>query len=398
MRDHTLVLVSLAFALLIFSACEFGGTYRQYDSDVLAGSPFDYTELPDAFRNAMPLTVGEPVQGRLKRSGDKDAFMLRADQGEIYHIDVVTRNISDPDVRLYFSTGDYLDHFDPKETHNTWRVGYPGEYYFEVSGLSSGHYTLTVSLFNVVDDHGESLEGATFVRIGETDNGVLDHREDVDTFVFKAEKGELYDISVTGGSLPEAYQSLVDALVFKDEKGNIISTGGRLPRAYLSLFDAKGEFLAGDDPLLPQNRIIWEAPRADEYYISLSCCTGTYTLSLATSDIDDHSNLREEATAIMPGEEIQGALQYRNDDDIFSFETEEGELYEIDLTPLSAQEAWLRLRDSRGINLAEDIHQPERASIVWQTCTRTAMLDRTSPANTLYTSEGRELRRILYIR
>ncbi len=60
----------------------------------------------------------------------------------------------------------------------------------------------------IVDDHGDSREEATSVTVGETVRGVLNHKRDEDVFVFQAEAGAFYLISVELEDLSGSVASL----------------------------------------------------------------------------------------------------------------------------------------------------------------------------------------------
>ena len=81
-----------------------------------------------------------------------------------------------------------------------------------MAGLgSSGSYTLTVEVSDIVDDHANSEEGATAVSVGEAASGVLEYYGDTDFFVFQSEEGVLYQIDVALGTLSDSTVALHDA-------------------------------------------------------------------------------------------------------------------------------------------------------------------------------------------
>ena len=74
------------------------------------------------------------------------------------------------------------------------------------------------------------------------------------------------------------------------------------------------------------------APGTGTYYVHVTSFygTGTYTLTIAVSDIvDDHSNSTTNATSVEVGVATPGELEYADDRDYFAFEAEEGELYDL---------------------------------------------------------------------
>ena len=141
-----------------------------------------------------------------------------------------------------------------------WEAPSSGSYYIEVFALgdSTGSYTLTVVVSDIVDDHAGTFGDATPVTAGEVIPGVLDYPRDVDLFVFEASEGELYQIDVALGTLDDSVVGLYDAdewqLAYNDDyEGSLAS------------------------------RIVWEAPSSGSYYIEVSAWidgAGSYTLTI----------------------------------------------------------------------------------------------------------------------
>ena len=61
-----------------------------------------------------------------------------------------------------------------------------------MGGYGIGTYTLTVSLSDLIDDHGNSEGEATAIRVGADVRGALDYDDDIDLFRFQAERGQTY--------------------------------------------------------------------------------------------------------------------------------------------------------------------------------------------------------------
>ena len=141
----------------------------------------------------------------------------------------------------------------------------------DVADITDDHgNSLTVGLLDISDDHADSAPDATAVTVGETVEGAAEHNDDTDFFVFQAEEGEVYQIDVALGTLYDSVVRLYDA-------------DGR----QLSRNDDHGDSLA--------SRIVWSAPNSGEYYVAVSPhfgeSPGTYTLTVAVSDIsDNHAN------------------------------------------------------------------------------------------------------------
>ena len=124
-----------------------------------------------------------------------------------------------------------------------------------------GSYTLTVAYSDIVDDYGDDIDDATTATVGVDVEGVIDYEGDSDYFRFTAEGGQLYQIDVSLGSLPDSYLVLLD------------SDGWRLESN-----DDHGDS--------PASRVFWEAPASGDYYLAVGASgwdaqVGSYTLTIA---------------------------------------------------------------------------------------------------------------------
>ena len=183
----------------------------------------------------------------------------------------------------------------------------------------------------VDDDHANSPEGATVAAVGEPVVGVLDYDGDVDYFVFDAVEGEFYEIDVAPGTLEDPTVGLHDAdgmwLDYNDDSG-----GSLAPRLY------------------------WSADGSGPLHVEVGGYgTGSYTLTIAVSDIeDDHANSSAGATEIEVGEAVGGSMDFDDDADFFVFEALEGELYELNVEPGTLEDPTVALYDADGMWLDYD--------------------------------------------
>ena len=144
--------------------------------------------------------------------------------------------------------------------------------------------------------------------VGEAVPGSVDYGGDVDFFVFEAEAGELYQVDVSLGTLPDSTAVLYDA--------------------------EESELAYNDDYLSLASRIDWLAESAGTFYVAVEGYggeTGSYTLTVEPV-IDDHVNSADGATPVVVGEAVSGSVDYRDDVDFFVFEAEAGEWYRIDVS------------------------------------------------------------------
>ena len=176
-----------------------------------------------------------------------------------------------------------------------------------------------------------STEGAVPAPVGEPAGGSLQHDGDVDYFVFEAVAGELYELSVAPGTLEDPTVALYDAdgwqLDYDDDSGGSLA------------------------PLL-----FWEALGTGPLYVEVGGYgAGSYTLTIAVSDIDDdHADSHQRATPVAVGEPAGGSLQHDGDVDYFVFEAVAGELYELSVAPGTLEDPTVALYDADGWQLDYD--------------------------------------------
>ena len=183
----------------------------------------------------------------------------------------------------------------------------------------------------VDDDHANSSAGATATRVGDAAGGSLEYDGDIDYFVFDVVEGEVYEIGVAPGTLEDPTVALYGADVWQ-----------------LDYDDDSGDGLA---PLL-----FWSADGTGPRYVEVGGYgIGSYTLTIAVSDIDDdHADSLEGATAAGVGEAVQGTLHYGHDVDFFVFHAVEGERYELNVEPGTLGDPTLALYDADGTWLDGD--------------------------------------------
>ena len=291
----------------------------------------DYSDL---IVGAAPLEFGEPVDGVLEYSDDVDYFVFGAVEGELSELEVGLGSLSDSAVAVYGADGVWLDYNDDREDGSLasrlfWRAPFSGDFYVEVSGYGEGSYSLTVAISDIEDDHGDEVEGATRVSLGEAVEGALDYDGDVDYFAFEAVEGELYEIDVALGTLLDSFVGVYDGDWFMLGYNGDAGDGSR------------GSLL------------VWRAPANRDYYVEVSGVgEGSYSLTVAPSDIvDDFADGVEGAARVSLGEAVEGALDYDGDVDYFAFEAVEGELYEIDVALGTLNDSVVAVKDEDGVEL-----------------------------------------------
>ena len=321
---------------------------RMVEAGCIEGSGTGPESAVDDTRSFPEVTVGEDVHGALDYDGDTDIYRFTAEEGKFYQIDVALGTLGDPYLELRDSSDWTLasndDYGGTYASRIVWPAPASGDYYLVVGGYGAGSYTLTVASSDLVDDHGNDAGGASGVMIGADGEGTLEYEGDVDVFRFAAEEGRLYQLDVALGTLGDSYLEVRDssdwALEYNDDHGGTFAS-----------------------------RIVWLAPASGDYYLAVGGLgAGSYTLTVAYSDVvDDHGNDLGGATPVTVGSDIEGALEYEGDVDVFRFTAEEGRLYQLDVALGTLDDSRLELLDSDEWFLAsnDDYGDTYASRIVW---------------------------------
>lgn len=311
----------------------------------------------DDLQNATAVAVGDSTPGTLNSFADADLFRFTATSGVLYQIDVELGTLDDSTVELQDSDGwllEYNDDFgDSLGSRIVWNAPESGDYYVHVgSGFGSddyrGTYTLTISHSDISDDHGNSIKNATAIVVGEIASGELEYDGDSDYFLFAAQSGQTYQISVALETLDGFELSLIDTDDF-----------------WLDTTMTNGD--------LPASPIVWEAWESGNYFVRVGAPygdgTGSYTLTVSRfNTASDHGNDIESATTLAVGESAEGNVDYDDDVDFFAFQAEEGKIYRIDVTLETLGDSYVQLRDIQGLKQTsnDDYGDSLASQIVWE--------------------------------
>ena len=202
--------------------------------------PGDYEDVPDDHGNdiddATAAALGADVEGVIDYEGDSDYFRFTAEEGQLYQIDVALGSLPDSLLTLLGPDGWQLtyndDHGDSPASRVVWEAPASGDYYLAVEAggwdAQVGSYTLTVSHSTIVDDHGNDTDDATVAALGAGVEGVIDYEGDLDYFRFTAEEGQLYQIDMALGSLPDSLLALLGPdgweLTYNDDHGDSLAS------------------------------------------------------------------------------------------------------------------------------------------------------------------------------
>ena len=307
---------------------------------------------PNSTANATAVEIGTATQGELEYGGDADLFAFQATEGKIYDMEVTLGTLQDSVLELQDAGGDWLagndDYGDLTASRLIWNAPSSGTYYVQVTGfdISTGTYTLTITVSDITDDHANSAANATAAEIGTAVEGEMEYEGDGDYFTFEATAGEFYELAVTLGTLQDSV---------------------------LDLYDTDSTWLAGNDDYgdLTASRLIWNAPSSGTYYVQVTgfdTGTGTYTLTVTVSDIvDDHPNSVDNATTVELGVGAEGELEYESDSDFFAFEATAGEFYDLDVTLGTLEDSVLDLFDGDGnwLDGNDDYGDSTASRLIW---------------------------------
>jgi hypothetical protein len=270
----------------------------------------------DSRSQATAINFGNEHRSAISPANDRDFFSFQAKRGVAYSIGVVLGTaggveieVAKPGVGTEVSNGGV-------GTSIEWTAPVGDIYYLAISAPAQvvdpiGTYTLQVEAITALEDrHGETRENATPATIGSTYQAAISPRGDHDYFSFRASRGVKYAFELMYGTA-----SAVSLTV--DKVGGGPTSGAR-------------NYGEGTD-------VIWTAPDSDNYFIEVSGSpriedpTGTYRLKItADASLEDrHGGVPAEATRIIVGNAMAGAISPPDDLDYFYIDAEQGDKYTV---------------------------------------------------------------------
>ena len=266
---------------------------------------------------ATVISFGNAHQGSISPATDSDYFSFPAERGIRYTmavdlgtavgVELAALDVNEQTLATNAGVGTTLE----------WSAPSTGTYLAVVSASTQfpdviGTYSLNLtSDSSLRDRHGESIDTATSVSLGNALQGAISPNTDLDYFSIRAERGVNYSFSVGLGTADGAVISIEDA------DGQTVATTGGV-----------GTGLG------------WTAPDSRDYYAVVSHSPralkgiGTYafTVEANTSLEDRHPDTPSFSTPISFGTIYQGAISPDTDHDFFSFPADRGVEYTFDLT------------------------------------------------------------------
>ena len=285
------------------------------------------TSIPDDHGNtrasATPIMIGMPIDGEIDPGTDEDYFSIQVSSTDLNGIDFLiltatTTGMTDTMGTLYDSSGNELASDDNSGTGMNFelssQIASAGTYYVRVAGSDTGMYSLTVT--SIAGDHGNTRASATPVTSGAAITGNINPGTDPDYFSIEVTSVEL------SGRGP---------LLLKAATNGSLDTVGHL-------YDSFGRELAMDDDTFSGGNF-WFSHRittAGTYYVrvtSKGMSTGMYGLTIT---LDDHGDLRAQATPVTVGTPIAGNIETPDDQDYFSIVVTSTDLASADALELRA--------------------------------------------------------------
>ena len=299
---------------------------------------------------ATTLRFGNAHQGAVSPEDDRDVFSFQGTRGVRYQIQAELETMQGIGLSVEGIGGDELDSNGGVGTTLEWIAPTDNLYFVVVSGSTQvrnpvGTYRLTVEPSGGLRDrHGDSRVTATPVTMESIYQASISPEGDTDYFSFQADRGVKYSFALSYGTVAAA------SLVVDKTEGGLIATTN---------------FGEGTD-------VEWIAPDDDLYFVVASASprvgntTGTYALQVQadTSLKDRHGGSRPEATQVLLGNAMAGALSPPDDIDYFSFDAVQGEDYVVSVK-LGTAEA-VRLSATHSLSGFAVANYDDETRLEWQ--------------------------------
>ena len=296
------------------------------------------------------ISFGSELQGAVSPVNDRDYFSFGAERGVIYSVNVTLGTAEGVEIGVVNPGGRTEESNGGVGTNIEWIAPTTDTYFIAISAPPQGRdpvgtYRISVESSGGLEDrHGDGSESATQVTIDSTYQASISPEDDTDYFTFPAERGVRYIFELSYGTA-----AAVSLSVDKVDGGPPATTN----------------FGEGTD-------IVWIAPDNGVYYVIASGSprvenrTGTYSLQIREDFAlkDRHKGTPPEATQIVLGNAMAGAVSPRDDLDYFSFDAEQGEDYAIVVDLLTAEAVRLSVTHTLAGFAASNYD--DGASLIWQ--------------------------------
>ncbi|MFO0600535.1 MAG: EB domain-containing protein [Myxococcaceae bacterium] len=318
---------SAAGTYTIEVAASYTGYFGAY-SLVLSSAGTD--DFGDTTTAATTVTLGASVTGATQFAYDHDVMAVAVTAGHIYTATCTTTAsylcafIVRNDAGTQVTTTSY-----GTSTTATFVAAASGTYTFDMSPASSttGSWTFRVA-DSGTDDFGDTPATAGTGTVGTPVNGNLQYAGDKDVVSYATTLNHVYAVGCTGS------QSYGCNLTVRDSTGTSVATTSYGTSTTVS-FKALG---TGPYTVEVKN-----------YY----SYTGTWTLTVTDSGLDDHGDTAATGTALtLGGASATGSLQYAGDKDVFTFTATAGTIYRFGCTTSATYLCALSAKNATGTVVA----------------------------------------------
>ena len=276
------------------------------------------------------VAVGGSATGAIGTAGDRDWFAVELVAGRTYQFDLEGSPTGGGTLEDPYLCGILIWRGSALQWSETWnndggeglnsRVVFTPRntdtYYVEAGASGSAQGTYTLSVTELIDDHGADPDTAGTVTVGGSATGTIGTAGERDWFAVVLEAGKAYRFDLE-----------------RPLTGN-----DRLYDPYLrGIYDAEGDLIHGtenNDGGSGRNSLAYFAPdESATYYVAAGAersYVGRYTLSV-TELPDDYAADPATIGTVAVGDSATGEAEHPGDHDWFAVELEAGTLYKIDL-------------------------------------------------------------------
>ncbi|UTW56229.1 M10 family metallopeptidase [Kordiimonas sp. SCSIO 12610] len=253
---------------------------------------------------------GETLTGTIDYEGDVDIYSFDVTEGQSYRFRIASDDLNylsintlrDEDgSRVYTDfSGLIRDEGDQAFYEYTFTATSTGTYSFDFGrdySSSTGDYTVSFEELVEVSD-GEQL------TLGQSTDGILDHRGDEDTYTLDVVEGEIYRVFVSGDDISRL------------EINSLLDSSGDFIRAISSRAHDGGY------------ELIFEAVASDT--VSFDVAGGSWGEETGTFQIEaEQIEEVSDGAHIAVNDTVAGQIDFTRDSDVFTFDVVEGQAYSI---------------------------------------------------------------------
>ena len=331
---------------------EVAGTINNFDGSFYLGdytlTGFEDTRFVDRHSDestgATQISAGNIYQGAVSPwsnqsslfntvdgGDDADFFSFQAQRGVKYTVEIDLGTSEGVEIAIHTGLAGLEKTNDGIGSTLSWISPKNSTYYVAVNGTtrvrdSSGTYAIKLNAeTSLLDQHSQTVTGATVVSFGNAHQGSISPADDLDYFSFPPQRGARYNLDVTLGNVDGV------ALTITNTSGTSLASNGGVGTNLEWLSPANGTFLAVISASTQVPNVI-----------------GTYSLNLSSDNTlqDHHGDFPGIASVLSFGNAHPGAVSPKTDRDYFSFLAERGVNYSVALELITANGAVISIENS----------------------------------------------------